>query len=230
MALNINHVPGVFPDKWFSRWKERFQEPLQATGFTADQTVEALTDDADAALARVAAPTPGEQPHWFPTGPGIALPVVPEDYHFIPLYTENAAIVFAKEDSWAGWAPQDAIPQEKLEEKLAENDRMISWEDYPAATGGVDMGMSVIATGVNTGVVPFSLLRAHNHPDVRSRQLQLTEEQQILWRTGLLWPKNREEHPLLQDFIGVLRGRSATSSRQPSVKAAQQRGKKQRRR
>lgn len=50
MNLRINHVPGVYPDKWFSRWRERYNTPLQAQGFVHDQNVEALLDGVDSTL------------------------------------------------------------------------------------------------------------------------------------------------------------------------------------
>lgn len=228
MNLRINHVPGVFPDKWFSRWRERYNTPLQAQGFVHDQNVEALLDGVDAALVRVARPQPGERPNWFPHGPGIAIEHPGDKYHFIPLYTEQAAVIFGKDHKFSTWPPDQQVPASKLAHTVEDGTAMLDWQDYPESVGGADMGVTVIATGAFAGVVPLSLVRAHNHPDVRTRNLDTGED--ILWQTGLLWCRDQEEHPLLQDFIGVLRGRSATSSRQPSVREKQQRNKRLRKR
>ncbi|MFC0582522.1 hypothetical protein [Micrococcoides hystricis] len=234
-ALRIRHVPGIFPDKWFSRWRERFSIELDAGAFTADQEPNAMLAGADAALVRVAALPSQQRGAWYPVGPGIGIEQPSDDFHFLPLYTENAAVIFHKEDRLAGWAPDAEVPVEKLAEV-----NLIDWRDYPESVGGAPMGVEVVATGAAAAVVPFSLVRGHNHEDVRSRMIQLPEPdtnvpqdnaaEQVLWRTGLLWHRAGEEHPLLQDFIGILRGRSATSSRQPTVRAAEREAKKSKQR
>ncbi len=229
-ALRIHHVPGVFPDKWFARWRERFDTELAATAYTGDQAAEAMLAEADAALCRVAALPAADRPDWYPVGPGIAIEEPGADYHFIPLYTEDAAVIFHKAHRLAGWAPTDAVPASKLTEHP-----LLDWRDYPAEVGGAPMGVEVVATGAAAAVVPFSLVRGHNHEELRSRTLTVDEagtplaEQPTLWRTGLLWRREVPEHPLLQDFIGILRGRSATSARQPSVRAAEQQQKQRKR-
>lgn len=226
-ALRIHHVPGVFPDKWFARWRERFDTELAATAYSGDQEPAAMLAAADAVLCRVAALPAGDRPHWYPSGPGIAIEPPGDAFHFIPLYTEDAAVIFHKEDKLTGWAPNQAIPVSKLAEHP-----LLDWRDYPSGVGGADMGVQVVATGAAAAVVPFSLVRGHNHEQVRSRTLVVDEngvaleDQPALWRTGLLWRRDEPEHPLLQDFIGILRGRSATSARQPSVRAAEQQEKR----
>ena len=228
-ALRIHHVPGVFPDKWFARWRERYDTELATAAYTGDQDPKAMLAEADAVLCRTAELPVSARGNWFPAGPGIAIEPPGAQYHFIPLYTEAAAVIFHKEDKLTGWAPTEAVPISRL----AERD-LLDWEDYPARVGGAEMGVQVVATGAVAAVVPFSLVRGHTHQDVRARTLAIDddgvelEEQPVLWRTGLLWRRDEDEHPLLQDFIGILRGRSATSARQPSVRSAEQQDKQAR--
>lgn len=68
--------------------------------------------------------------------------------------------------------------------------------------------VAVAATGVGYTRVPMSLARLHHRKDVTHRPLVDAETTRI----ALLWPRDADDE-LRQQFVGVVRGRTARSSR-----------------
>ena len=72
----------------------------------------------------------------------------------------------------------------------------------------VRQAVEIVASGTGVLVLPMSVARMHQRKDVVAvpvRDLEPT-------RVGLAWPTD-EDDPRLEEFVGVVRGRTARSSR-----------------
>ena len=71
-----------------------------------------------------------------------------------------------------------------------------------------------LAAGDGIALLPASVAKALRRKDVVALPLEDGPESRI----GLTWPRDGQ-HPLVDDFIGIVRGRTAHSSRNPEVAA-----------
>lgn len=195
--LRITYVAGVVPGKWIDRFSERYpQIELSVQRLDEGDPLSALAaDEADVVFVRFA---PGTNPR-------------DETRHVIPLYEELEVVCAAKDHDI-----------EYYDESVAEADisgfTRIDLADYPVAAGGVAMAMEVVAAGDSVLRIPQSLARLHARKDVISRVIHDGAPTQI----GVAWLKDTEHGELIDEFIGVVRGRRANSSRQGSVREKQQ--------
>lgn len=77
----------------------------------------------------------------------------------------------------------------------------------PPAT--VEEAVATAATGVGVVIVPMSLARLHHRKDAAHRPLT----DGPLSTVALVWPGDGPTPPLVDAFIGIVRGRTANSSR-----------------
>ena len=112
--------------------------------------------------------------------------------HVIPLWEETPVVVAAKSHPVKLF---DAVT-------LAD---LASEERYPGHDEAV---LDIVAAGHGIAVMPQSVFRATGRRDVVARPI--TDEPPT--RIGLVWRKGTEG-PLVDEFIGVVRGRTANSSR-----------------
>jgi DNA-binding transcriptional LysR family regulator len=80
--------------------------------------------------------------------------------------------------------------------------------------GSLRDAVELVAAGVGALVVPHALARQHNRKDVVLRDVTDAEETWI----AVAWLAE-EETPDIEEFVGIVRGRSANSSRGPSTPA-----------
>jgi DNA-binding transcriptional LysR family regulator len=141
----------------------------------------------------------------------VRLPVEREGLSLIPLYKELPVVVAPKEHDVALY--DDEVP-------LAE----LAGENFldPEAMGGAKSGIEVVASGAGVMILPMSVARLYNRKDVVYRPVAGADQTQI----GLAWLTESTDETI-EEFIGIVRGRTAQSSRQPSVQQEQQ-GKKAR--
>ena len=125
----------------------------------------------------------------------VRLPVEREGLHLIPLYDEVPVAVLPKEHLYAGL-------DEVVEADLAEEHR----PDLSAMT--VRQAVEVVASGTGVVVLPMSVARLHHRKDVVAVPVRDLEPTQV----GLAWPVTADD-PRLEEFVGVVRGRTARSSR-----------------
>jgi DNA-binding transcriptional LysR family regulator len=128
----------------------------------------------------------------------VRLPVEREGLHLIPLYDEVPVAVLPKDHLYAGL-------DEVVAADLAEEHR----PDLSAMT--VRQAVEVVASGTGVVVLPMSVARLHHRKDVVAvpvRDLEPT-------RVGLAWPvaDGDSADPRWEEFVGVVRGRTARSSR-----------------
>ncbi|WP_205761883.1 LysR family substrate-binding domain-containing protein [Arthrobacter mobilis] len=139
----------------------------------------------------------------------VRLPVDREGLDLIPLYKELPVVVAPREHDVALY--DDEVP-------LAE----LAGENFldPEEMGGARTGIEVVASGAGVMILPMSVARLYNRKDVVYKPLAGAEPTQI----GLAWLSGRTDETI-EEFIGIVRGRTAHSSRQPSVQQEQQRRK-----
>ncbi|MBK3544023.1 LysR family transcriptional regulator substrate-binding protein [Streptomyces sp. MBT60] len=194
-SFRLAYVPGVTPTKWVRVWHERLPgTPLELVQATAADAPGLLADGgADAGLVR--------------------LPVDRDVLAAIPLYTETTVVVIPK-DHVATAAEEVSLAELADEIVLHPLDDVLDWEtlpgrpavERPATTADA---IELVAAGVGVLLVPQSLARLHHRKDLTYRPVPETPES----RVALAWPQAEEAPDLVEEFIGIVRGRTVNSTR-----------------
>jgi DNA-binding transcriptional LysR family regulator len=198
-AFRIEFVPGVTPDKWLRVWARRMPDsPLEANPVDDQDAVRHLRDGtASMALLR--------------------LPVDKDGLHVIPLYEEVPVVVVSKEHVVAAF-DEVGIADLSGEVLLQDPAEVPEWGQVatPEArqrsssmpTMTTRQAVSVVATGSGIVIVPLSVARLHHRKDV----VHLPVTGVAPTRVGLAWRVD-DDDPRLEEFIGIVRGRTERSSR-----------------
>lgn len=133
----------------------------------------------------------------------VRLPVEREGLNVIPLYEEQPVVVAPK-------GHEISVFEEVALADLAEE----SFLDV-AALGGPEPALQVVATGSGLAILPMSVARHFNVKDTVARRLTGAEATTI----ALVWREDSTDE-VIEEFIGIVRGRTAQSSRQPSAQPA----------
>lgn len=137
----------------------------------------------------------------------VRLPVDDAALHVIPLYTEVPVVV----------APKGHFVEAADEVTLADlADEIV----HPVPPLTAREAVETVAAGVGIVVLPMSVARLHNRKDVVHRPVRDAEESRI----ALAWLREVDDDRV-QTFIGVVRGRRATSSRGPAGQPPRERKK-----
>ncbi len=175
-------------------WNERFPDvPLTLHAVTAAEASDLLRNGAaDAGFVR--------------------LPVDRTFFSAIPLYTETTVVVVPKDHVIAA---VDEVSTDDLADEVLFHplDDVLDWErppgqpafERPATTADA---VELVAAGVGLLVVPQSLARLHHRKDLTYRPLVDAPQSGI----ALSWPEEATTD-LVEDFIGVVRGRTVNSTR-----------------
>ncbi|MEV7417663.1 LysR family substrate-binding domain-containing protein [Streptomyces sp. NPDC089919] len=193
-SFRLAYVPGVTPAKWVRVWQERLPgTPLELVAVSAAEAPGVLRDGAaDAGLVR--------------------LPVDRAYFSAIPLYTETTVVVVPKDHLFA--AVEEVTAEDLADEVVFHPlDDTIGWEqppgrpaiERPATTADA---IELVAANVGVLVVPQSLARLHHRRDLTYRPLTDAPQSGV----ALSWPEERTTD-LVEDFIGIVRGRTVNSSR-----------------
>lgn len=193
-SFRLAYVPGVTPDKWTRTWHERLPGvPLELSVVSAAEAAQAVRDGrADAGLVR--------------------LPIDRTGLSAIPLYTETTVVVVPKDH-------EVAAVEEVSVEDLAEYtvlhplDDRLEWESPPGTPAkerpaSTEAAVELVAAGVGLLVVPQSLARLHHRKDVTYRPMTDAPQSRI----ALSWLEEQTTD-LMEEFIGIVRGRTVNSSR-----------------
>ncbi|MGW2254266.1 LysR family substrate-binding domain-containing protein [Kitasatospora sp. NPDC001660] len=193
-SFRLAYVPGVTPGKWARVWGERLPDvPLDLVAVPAADGERTLREgDADAGLVR--------------------LPVDKDVLSAIPLYTETTVVVFPK-DHWLAAADEVALADLADDVVFHPLDDTLGWTDLPgrpaierpATTGDA---IELVAANVGVLLVPQSLARLHHRRDLTFRAVADAPQSQV----ALSWPQERTTD-LVEEFIGIVRGRTVNSSR-----------------
>ncbi|WP_369046112.1 LysR substrate-binding domain-containing protein [Sinomonas sp. P10A9] len=132
-----------------------------------------------------------------------------EALHVIPLYEELAVVVAPKGHEIQAF---EEIPLGEVEDELFEYD------------GGPSERLDLVEGGAGLAIMPMSVVRHFNRKDLRYRPVTGVKP----YAVGIAW-RREDESELIQEFIGVVRGRGANSSRQASVQRDQQEAAQKRR-
>ncbi|WP_146113342.1 MULTISPECIES: LysR family transcriptional regulator substrate-binding protein [unclassified Arthrobacter] len=197
--LRVSYVAGVTPGKWMDRFTERYpQVEFQASRYDGEDILGLLaTDQADAVFVRYVGDSPKDATR-----------------HLIPLYEELEVVCAAKDHDVE-------YHEETIDEQEVAKFPQLDLSEYPEEAGGIPIAMEVVASGAQVLRVPQSIARLYQRKDVVYRLIEGGARTQI----GIAWPTGLADTELVDEFIGIVRGRSANSSRQASVRSTQQEAK-----
>ena len=188
--FRVGFVTGATPDKWARTWRERRRDPLELVPVAqADQEAGLRDGSLDVCLVR--------------------LPVDREGLHLIPLYEEVPVVVAGKEHLVAA---ADEVTLEDLAEEQLVLPHPSGWRpgvpqlDWPSMSA--KDAVEVVASGTGVVILPMSVARLHNRKDVVHRPVTDLPPTTV----GLAWLVENDDERV-QAFIGVVRGRTARSSR-----------------
>ncbi|MFG1820118.1 LysR substrate-binding domain-containing protein [Kribbella sp. NPDC049174] len=193
-SFRLGYVPGVTPAKWARIWRDRSPRiPLELIQVAAADVVELVRSrQADAALLR--------------------LPIDRTGLHAIPLYVETTVVVIPKDHVVT--AVEEVTAEDLADELMLHPlDDVLEWErppgrvidERPATTADA---IALVAAGTGLVVVPQSLARLHHRRDLTFRPLLDAPESGV----ALAWPEE-ETTELMEQFIGIVRGRTVNTSR-----------------
>ncbi|MFF7639985.1 LysR substrate-binding domain-containing protein [Streptomyces canus] len=193
-SFRLAYVPGVTPAKWVRIWNERLPDiRLELVQVAPAEASDVLRDGgAHAGLVR--------------------LPVDRTVFSAIPLYTETSVVVVPK-DHVVTAVEEVTVADLADEVVLHPLDDVIGWErppgepafERPATTADA---IELVAANIGVLVVPQSLARLHHRRDLTYRPLTDAPQSEI----ALAWREDATTD-MVEDFIGIVRGRTVNSSR-----------------
>lgn len=132
----------------------------------------------------------------------VRLPIDRDGMNAIPLYRELPVVVVPKDH-------EIALFDEVRMADLAD-ERLQDTADIDTVRSAIEL----VAAGVGVAVVPHSIARLHHRRDLVYRTVTDTADTEI----ALAWPASRTTETI-DDFVGVVRGRSERSSRSAAGKS-----------
>lgn len=201
-SFTIAFVPGVTLAKWSKVWQERRKDLPLAFAPTAEADAVRVLHDRKADVSFV------------------RLPVDDTDLSVIPLYSEVPVVVMAKDSDLAD-RESATVADLAGEHLLQDPDDVPEWRDVATEVAdgtrrdlpemrSIEDAIELVAAGVGIVIVPQSVARLYGRKDVVARPVTDVAETRI----GLAWLAD-ETTPDIDDFVGVVRGRTARSSRAP---------------
>ncbi|MGW6981046.1 LysR substrate-binding domain-containing protein [Streptomyces sp. NPDC054932] len=193
-SFRLAYVPGVTPSKWVRIWNERLPDvPLTLVAVSPTEAFGVLrAGGADAGFVR--------------------LPVDGTDLSAIPLYTETTVVVVPKDHLVAA---AEEVSTEDLADEIVFHplDDTLDWQQLPGRPAlerpeTTADAIELVAAGVGVLVVPQSLARLHHRKDLTYRPVSDAPAS----RVALSWPQE-ETTDLVEEFIGIVRGRTVNSTR-----------------
>ncbi|GEL95340.1 LysR family transcriptional regulator substrate-binding protein [Cellulomonas composti] len=193
-TFRLGLVPGVNPDRWLRVWGERVTDvPLLVVPVAAAQAEAALrAGELEAALLR--------------------LPVDRDGLDAIPLYTEASVVVVRKDHLFTA-ADEVALEDFADETLVVPGDDVLGWADPPGErfAGPVPTtsdAVDLVAAGHAVLVLPHSLARLHLRKGLTTQPVPDAPGSTV----ALAWPTDAYDE-LTEELIGIVRGRTANSSR-----------------
>ena len=202
LSLTVGYVPGVTPAKWARSWAQRHPEVrLQLSVLAAaDAADEVRAGTVDVALLRVPA-----------DASGLAV---------IPLYEETTVVVVPTDHLFSA---VDAVTVADLQGEpiLLPLDDVVAWAAAPGTPvehrpETTEDAMELVAAGLGALIVPQSLARLYHRKDLGYRPITGAPTCPV----ALAVPAGQQP-ALVEEFVGIVRGRKPGSSRgqsEPSPK------------
>ena len=200
VTFSIAFVAGVTPTKWTRIWESRRPEVELGVFRTTPVEQEAVLRDgrADVSLVR--------------------LPIDEDGLSLINLYNEIPVVVVAK-DHFVADADSVVVADLVDEHLLQDPDDVPEWRDAAVEVRDGsrralpvmrdwDEVMEQVAAGVGIVIVPHSVARLYSRKDVVAKPMEDTAESRI----ALAWRTDNTTADV-EEFIGIVRGRTRDSSR-----------------
>jgi DNA-binding transcriptional LysR family regulator len=190
VTFRLGFVTGATPDKWARIWRDRSRERLELVPLTeAEQEASLRAGEVDMAIVR--------------------LPVRRDGLHLIPLYDEVPVVVLAR-DHYLSLA-EDVSLAELAQEQLVLPHRS-GWTPEVEQLAWPPMterdAVETVAAGTGIAILPLSVARLLNRKDVVHRPVRDLDPTSV----GLAWLVEHDDERT-QAFVGIVRGRTANSSR-----------------
>lgn len=199
-SLTLGYVPGGTPAKWARVWAERHPDVplLLHTVAAADAAAAVRAGTVDVALLRPLADTAG-----------LAV---------IPLYEETTVAVVPKDHVFNA---VDEITAADLADEplLLPLDDVVAWADGPGKPidhrpETTQDAIELVAAGLGALIVPQSLARLYHRKDLAYRPISDAPTCPV----SLAFAEGGQT-PLVEEFVGIVRGRKPGSSRGQSQPA-----------
>jgi DNA-binding transcriptional LysR family regulator len=194
LSLTVGYILGGTPAKWARNWAQRRPEvPLTLTAVDAADAADAVRDGVvDVALLRL--PTDRS---------GLAV---------IPLYEETTVVVVPA-DHFLGAVDEVTAADLDTEPRLIPLDDVVDWPHAPGVPADhrpetTEAAMELVAAGLGVLIVPQSLARFHHRKDLTYRPI--TDAPGCAVALAVV---EGPQHELVEEFIGIVRGRKPGSSR-----------------
>lgn len=193
-SLTLAYVPGGTPAKWARIWAERHPEvPLQLCAVTAADAADAVrAGTVDVALLRLSADTFGLAV--IPLYEETPVAVVPADHILTAVDTITAADldgepILVPLDDVVSWAGAPGIPVDHRPETTSD-------------------ATELVAAGIGVLIVPQSLARLYHRKDLTYRPIADAPTCPVA-----LAVQEGPQPALVEELIGIVRGRKSSSSR-----------------
>jgi DNA-binding transcriptional LysR family regulator len=188
--LRVGFVTGTTPDKWARAWREQRRGPLTLLPISEDEQEGVVRrGEVDMALVR--------------------LPVDTSDLHCVRLYDELLVVVAGREHLVAA---ADTVTLADLADEQLVRPHISGWRPAVQQLAWPPMSereaIETVAAGTGIVIVPMSVARLHHRKDVVQRIVTDLPPTTV----ALVWPRDRDDDRT-QAFVGVVRGRTANSSR-----------------
>lgn len=189
-ALRVGFVTGTTPDTWARRWRERPGHRIDLVPLTEPDQESGVRDGSlDMALVR--------------------LPVNRDGLYCVRLYEEVQVVVAGRDHLVAA---ADEIELGDLADEQLVAPHPSGWRpgadqlDWPAMTPRD--AVATVAAGTGVVLLPGPVARLYARKDVVSRPVPELEPTTV----ALVWRVERDDETT-QEFVGVVRGRTVSSSR-----------------
>lgn len=193
-SLTLGYVPGGTPAKWARIWADRHPETALHLHAVAAADAAAAVRDGTVDVALLRPPSEASGLSLIALYDEITVAVVPADHLLTALDEINTADL-------------DGEPT------LLPLDDVVGWADAPGAViehrpETTQDAIELVAAGLGALIVPQSLARLHHRKDLTYRPIAdaPTCPVALAFRAG-------EQSALVEEFIGIVRGRKAGSSR-----------------
>lgn len=193
LSLTVGYIPGATPAKWARTWALRHPSvTLTLSSIAAGAAADAVrTGSVDVALLRLPTDTAG-----------LAV---------IPLYEETTVVVAPADHHLCA---ADAVTAADLDgvPRLVPLDNVVEWGPAGAPIGHrpetTTAAIDLVAAGLGVLIVPQSLARLHHRRDLAYRPITDAPTCPV----ALAVPEGPQGE-LVEEFIGIVRGRRPGSSR-----------------
>jgi len=213
-TLFLSTIPGATPSKWVQRFTTRGANVQLVTQDEQSQTLFLQPHDPPRYLPQLGYLRWRADASWQDLVAWYKLD--PEALHLVRLYHEQPVVVVSKDHLLAAWTQDDGdVGTDELADETF-------WDpteyapppvtdplEAPDQVGvGERMAIQLAATGSGYTLLPASVARMFGQKDVIVQPTNIHPG----WDVGLAWRKAADSD-LIQDFIGVTKGRRPTSHR-----------------